>query len=156
MQPLSFLFPLMIHLDHVLIGHVMGRSTVTSDFECLQNCIRKISCKSCNVHLYGEYTSRTCELNNQTRHAKSSDFKGKEGTTYYGTVQVSWVCLKWAAKRSFEQDKSSFIFPWEVTLHNFSLVLDNVHSFCLNNASTHLRLVHFCQIKLNRDMKNCW
>ena len=89
MQPLSFLFPFMIHLDHVLIGHVMGRSTVTSDFECLQNCIRKISCKSCNVHLYGEYTSRTCELNNQTRHAKSSDFKGKEGITYFGTVQVS-------------------------------------------------------------------
>ena len=48
------------------------------------------SCKSFNVHRNGNNVKKLCELNNKTRQMKPGDFKRKKGSTYYGSVQVSW------------------------------------------------------------------
>ena len=80
----------MFHVsDHVLLGHVMGTSVVVDEYECQLKCLRSKNCKSCNVHPGGNNAKRICELNDKTRQTKPGDFKWKEGSTYYGAVQVS-------------------------------------------------------------------
>jgi len=77
--------------DHVLLGHAMDTVTVVDEFECQLKCIENKSCKSVNVHPDGNNAQRRiCELNNETRQRKPRDFKWRKGSTYYGSVQVSW------------------------------------------------------------------
>ena len=76
---------------HALLGHAMDTVTVVDEFECQFKCIENNSCKSVNVHPDGNNPQRRmCELNNKTRQMKPADFKWKKGSTYYGSVQVSW------------------------------------------------------------------
>ena len=77
-------------LDHALLGHAMDTVTVVDEFECQLKCIGNNSCKSVNAHPDGNNAlRRICELNNKTRQMKPGDLKWKEGSTYYGSVQVS-------------------------------------------------------------------
>ena len=78
-------------LGHVLVGHVMNIAVVVDEFECHLKCQGNNSCKSFNVVYKDENNAklRICELNNETRDTKPGDFKGKRGSTYYGSVQVS-------------------------------------------------------------------
>ena len=80
--------------DHALLDHAMGTVTVVDEFECQLKCIENNICKSVNVHPDGNNEQRRmCELNNKTRQMKPADFKWKKGSTYYGSVQVSWKLL---------------------------------------------------------------
>lgn len=73
--------------DHALIGHAMLTTLVVDEFDCHFKCISK-SCKSFNVRPSDSNGNRICELNNETRQMKPSDFKQKKGSTYYASVQV--------------------------------------------------------------------
>ena len=79
----TFIF--LLFSDHVLVGHVMRTAVVVDEFECQLKCIGNNSCKSFNVHPHGK-----CELNSKTRQMKPGDFQWRSGSTYYGSVQVSF------------------------------------------------------------------
>ena len=69
----------------------MDTFTVVDESECQFKCIGNKSCKSFNVRNDGNNAQRRiCELNNKTRQMKPGDFKWKKGSTYYGSVPVSW------------------------------------------------------------------
>ena len=73
-----------------LVGHNMSSVLVGDEFECQLKCIHTQPCKSFNVHFSSNQANKhVCELNNQTREMKPSDFKAKKGSNYYGSVQVS-------------------------------------------------------------------
>ena len=74
---------------HVLVGHVMNKSTVADEFECHLKCLRNNSCKESNVHAGADITKGVCELNNKTQKMKPKDFRKKKGSSYYGPVKVS-------------------------------------------------------------------
>ena len=69
----------------------MDTATVVDEFECQLKCIGNKSCKSFNVRTDSNNAKRRiCELNNKTRQMKPKDFKWKRGSTYHGSVQVSF------------------------------------------------------------------
>ena len=69
----------------------MDTVTVIHEFKRQFKCIENNSCKSFNFGSDGNNAQgRICELNNKTRQMKPRDFKWKKGSTYYGSVQVSW------------------------------------------------------------------
>ena len=75
---------------HALVGHNMSSVLVGDEFECQLKCIHTQPCKSFNVHFSSNQANKhVCELNNQTREMKPSDFKARKGSNYYGPVQVS-------------------------------------------------------------------
>lgn len=77
--------------DHALVGHVMRTTVVAEEFECQFKCLGNNNCKSFNVHPYGNSSNRLkCELNSKTRQMKPGDFQWRRGSTYYGSVQVSF------------------------------------------------------------------
>ena len=80
--------------DHALIGHAMLTTLVVDEFDCHFKCISK-SCKSFNVRPSDSNGNRICELNNETRQMKPSDFKQKKGSTYYASVQVGTNYCNW-------------------------------------------------------------
>ena len=68
----------------------MSSVLVGDEFECQLKCIHTQPCKSFNVHFASSQANkRVCELNNQTREMKPSDFKARKGSNYYDPVQVS-------------------------------------------------------------------
>ncbi|XP_015773271.1 PREDICTED: uncharacterized protein LOC107351484 [Acropora digitifera] len=77
-------------VGHALVGHNMSSVLVDNQFECQLKCVHTQPCKSFNVHFSSNQANKhVCELNNQTREVKSSDFKARKGSNYYGPVQVS-------------------------------------------------------------------
>ena len=81
---------LVILPGHALVGHSMSSVLVGDEFECQLKCIHTQPCKSFNVHFSSNQANKhVCELNNQTREMKPSDFKARKGSNYYGPVQVS-------------------------------------------------------------------
>ena len=81
---------LVIVPGHALVGHSMSSVLVGDEFECQLKCIHTQPCKSFNVHFSSNQANKhVCELNNQTREMKPSDFKARKGSNYYGPVQVS-------------------------------------------------------------------
>ena len=81
---------LVIVPGHALVGHNMSSVLVDNQFECQLKCVHTQPCKSYNVHFSSNQANKhVCELNNQTREVKSSDFKARKGSNYYGPVQVS-------------------------------------------------------------------
>ena len=81
-------FPIAKFSDFTLLDHVFIKTDVADEFECQLKCIGNNSCKSFNVHHNGNNAKKLRELNNKTRQMKPGDFKRKEGSTYYGSVQV--------------------------------------------------------------------
>ena len=81
---------LVIVPGHALVGHNMSSVLVGDEFECQLKCINTQPCKSFNVLFSSSQANkRVCELNNQTREMKPSDFKARKGANYYGSVKVS-------------------------------------------------------------------
>ena len=81
---------LVIVPGHALVGHNMSSVLVGDEFECQLKCIQTQPCKSFNVHFSSSQANKhVCELSNQTREMKPSDFKTRKGSNYYGPVQVS-------------------------------------------------------------------
>ena len=80
--------------DHTLVGHVMNTSTVANKFECHQKCIGNNNCKSFNVHPGVDITKRVCDLNNKTREMKPGNYIRKNGSSYFGHIEVSSVLRK--------------------------------------------------------------
>ncbi|XP_015751040.1 PREDICTED: uncharacterized protein LOC107331019 isoform X7 [Acropora digitifera] len=79
-------------VGHALVGHSMSSVLVGDELECQLKCIHTQPCKSFNVHFSSNQANKhVCELNNQTREMKPSDFKARKGSNYYGPVQVSCV-----------------------------------------------------------------
>ena len=76
--------------DHTLHGHVLSRAVVVDEFECLLRCKAKTFCASSNVHPSDSEGNRICELNRNTKFTNPADLKSKKGSTYYGSVQVSF------------------------------------------------------------------
>ena len=68
----------------------MSSVLVGDEFECQLKCIQNQFCKSFNVHFASSQANkRVCDLNNETREGKPSDFKARKGSSYYGSVKVS-------------------------------------------------------------------
>ncbi|XP_029200241.2 contactin-associated protein-like 2 [Acropora millepora] len=79
-------------VGRALVGHNMSSVLVGDEFECQLKCIQTQFCKSFNVHFASSQANkRVCDLNNETREGKPSDFKVRKGSSYYGSVKVSCV-----------------------------------------------------------------
>ena len=73
-----------------LVGHNMSSVLVGDELECQLKCIQTQFCKSFNVYFASSQANkRVCDLNNETREGKPSDFKARKGSSYYGSVKVS-------------------------------------------------------------------
>ena len=69
----------------------METVNVTDEFECHRKCIQNNTCKSFNVHPPRRNTvQKTCEMNNQTRQMIPKQYKKKIGSSYHGSVEVSF------------------------------------------------------------------
>ena len=76
---------------HALVGLNMSSVLVGDEFECQLICVHTQPCKSFNVHFSSSQANKhVCELKNQTREMRPSDFKARKGSNYYGPVQV-WL-----------------------------------------------------------------
>ena len=73
--------------DFTIFDHVINKADVADEFECQLKCMGN---NSCNTQREGNNAKKLCELNNKARQMKPGDFKRKKGSTYYGSVQVSW------------------------------------------------------------------
>ncbi|XP_067022640.1 contactin-associated protein-like 2 isoform X2 [Acropora muricata] len=94
-------------VGHALVGHNMSSVLVGDEFECQLKCIHTHPCKSFNVHFSSNQANKhVCELNNQTREMKPSDFKARKGSNYYGPVQVSCVDISHEYKAKQSQAKT--------------------------------------------------
>ncbi|XP_067021503.1 neurexin-4-like isoform X3 [Acropora muricata] len=94
-------------VGHALVGHNMSSVLVGDEFECQLKCIHTQPCKSFNVHFSSNQANKhVCELNNQTREMKPSDFKARKGSNYYGPVQVSCVDISHEYKAKQSQAKT--------------------------------------------------
>ena len=69
--------------DYRLVGYVI-ESLVTDEFDCGLRCVRNKKCQSYNCFSDEHHDNKTCELNDQTRHSKPTDFRANKGFTYYG------------------------------------------------------------------------
>ena len=97
---------LVIVPGHALVGHNMSSVLVGDEFECQLKCIHTQPCKSFNVHFSSNQANKhVCELNNQTREMKPSDFKARKGSNYYGPVQVSRQLIYFNLSKIFLQPK---------------------------------------------------
>ncbi|XP_068678275.1 contactin-associated protein 1-like isoform X2 [Montipora foliosa] len=87
---------------HFLFGHVLYTAVVSDEFQCHLKCLGSSKCKSFNVHpAESGGSGRICQLNNETRETKPSDFKKKKGSHYYGPVKIS--CVDVSTHKSWHQ-----------------------------------------------------
>ncbi|XP_068678359.1 uncharacterized protein [Montipora foliosa] len=94
-------------LGHFLFGHVLHTAVVSDEFQCHLTCRGSSKCKSFNIHPPESGGSgRICQLNNETRETKPSDFKKKKGSHYYGPVKISCVDVS-THKRWHQKSKCS-------------------------------------------------
>lgn len=82
-RPLRSVSNRLLTSDYRLVGHEI-ESLVTDEFDCGLRCARNKKCQSYNCYCDGQQGSKTCQLNDQTRHTKPTDFRANKGFTYYG------------------------------------------------------------------------
>ncbi|XP_068678288.1 uncharacterized protein [Montipora foliosa] len=88
--------------DHFLFGHVLHSAVVSDEFQCHLKCLGSRNCTSFNVHpAESGGNGRICELNNETRQTKPSDFKKRKRSNYYGPVKIS--CVDVSTHKSWHQ-----------------------------------------------------
>ena len=69
--------------DYRLVGHVI-EFLLTDELDCGLRCVRNEKCQSYNCFSDQHHGKKTCQLNDQTRHSKPTDFRANKGFTYYG------------------------------------------------------------------------
>ena len=138
---------LVIVPGHALVGHNMSSVLVGDEFECQLKCIHTQPCKSFNVHFSSNQANKhVCELNNQTREMKPSDFKARKGSNYYGPVQVSRQLMiflqpptEWDSSRLCRRHKLSPCITFIIT--SYTTQSANGHqsnSYVWGNASLYI------------------
>ncbi|XP_068722089.1 uncharacterized protein [Montipora capricornis] len=98
--------------DHFLFGHVLHAAVVSDEFQCHLKCLGSRNCTSFNVHpAESGGNGRICELNNETRQTKPSDFKKRKRSNYYGPVKISCVDVSthksWHQKNKCNHDRTA-------------------------------------------------
>ena len=69
--------------DFRLVGHVI-EFLFTDEIDCGLRCVRNKKCQSYNCYSDEHHGNKKCELSDQTRRSKPTDFRGTKGFTYYG------------------------------------------------------------------------
>ena len=82
----------LLSTDHALFSHVI--SVCTGDYlVCGLQCLRNDKCRSYNCFAAENQSTEICHLNNETQTSRPGDFKGDQGTTYFGLMQVYMILI---------------------------------------------------------------
>lgn len=83
LRPLRSVSKKILSSDFRLVDHVI-ESLITDEFDCGLRCVRNKKCQSYNCYSDELNGYKKCELNDQTRRSKPTDFRVTKGFIYYG------------------------------------------------------------------------